>query len=175
MKKTDSPRPTAARVRRPRRPKSLNADKFAPKHGNRAGVAHVPTEALRGQIEGMARVGTPHHTIAALLKMRTSTLLKYYRAELDAGAAAATYEVCKALYKQCQRGNVRAQIFYLRCMAGWSVTTVEQTQWLDALGDAVQPPTDAADAIRSFVLLLQPPQPSAPAAPSKPQQRITQQ
>jgi hypothetical protein len=64
-------------------------------------------------------VGTPHHDIALLVGVSIKTLLRYYRKELDIGKARANANVAKGLYSSAIKGNLGAQIFWLKAQAGW--------------------------------------------------------
>jgi hypothetical protein len=155
MTDIDTPTPTAAAERKGR-PRSPNRDKFAPKDGTPIGTEHVPTAKMRHQAEALAKVGVPHHNIANMLHICTQTLLKHYREELDSGASVGLYAVCKSLLAQCKKGNVKAQIFYLQCRAGWRITQVVQQQQLGADGEPVAPleAKDPLDAMRSYLEFL---------------------
>jgi hypothetical protein len=54
------------------------------------------------------------------------TLRRHFKAELAAGHAPQTGKVAGALYRAAVNGNVAAQIFWLKCWAGWKERTVHE-------------------------------------------------
>lgn len=87
--------------------------------GKRGRPEHLPTEESRLQVQLLAVLGRPHHDIARLIGTGTRQLLKHYRQELDFGNDMACMNVAGALYKNAMKGNVVAQIFFLKNKAGW--------------------------------------------------------
>lgn len=81
---------------------------------------HVPTEAMRAQIQAMASFGIPHADIAAYVEKDLKTLYKYYRRELDIGMTKGNAAVAGYLFNNAKKGNVVAQIFWLKARANWS-------------------------------------------------------
>ena len=81
---------------------------------------HRPTTGQRRQAEALASRGVPHVEIARVLGITAPTLRKYYRHELDLGHIKASTEVAGFLFAAAKNGNVLAQIFWLKCRAGWS-------------------------------------------------------
>lgn len=78
-----------------------------------------PTDAQRKQVEAMAAYGVPEEDIARVVDISPHTLRKYFRDELDTAHAKANASVAESLFKQAKSGNVTAQIFWLKCRAGW--------------------------------------------------------
>ena len=58
--------------------------------------------------------------MCAMLKINKSTLLKYFRRELDTGMTEANLRVAQALYTNCTRNmSVQAQIWWTKTRMGW--------------------------------------------------------
>ena len=68
----------------------------------------------------LALAGVPYAEIARLVGLGKNTLPKIYRAELDAGGSRATANVAASLYQNAMKGNVVAQIFWLKTRGGWT-------------------------------------------------------
>lgn len=79
----------------------------------------VATEAQRKQVRAMAAYGIPHEEIAKVVGCTRPTLRKYFRDELDTASAQANARVAEMLYQQAMKGNVTAQIFWLKTRARW--------------------------------------------------------
>ena len=67
----------------------------------------------------MARVGVPRESIAALIGIDKKTLAKHYQLEMAVGKGEGIYKVSRSLQALCQKGNVKAIMFYLQAQAGW--------------------------------------------------------
>jgi hypothetical protein len=79
-----------------------------------------PTDKERGLVKSMAAFGIAQEDIAKQIGIKSpKTLRKYFRQELDRGAAEANYTVAAALYKRAKKGNVDAAKFWLKSRAGW--------------------------------------------------------
>ena len=81
-----------------------------------------PTDEDRKMVQMLAACGVDQKQIAARIGIRsTKTLRKYYRNEIDRGAAEANAMVGQALYKMATSGNhPAATIFWLKSRAGWN-------------------------------------------------------
>lgn len=88
------------------------------------GISHQPSAADRQFVLEYAGYGVPQDAIAAILKISVKTLRKYYREELDLGEAKANAAVAGKLFEQAMKGNIAAQIFWLKARAGWRETQV---------------------------------------------------
>jgi hypothetical protein len=65
-------------------------------------------------------MGAKQEDVAARIGVRSpKTLRKYFRDELDQGGSEANMSVAQALYKKAKDGDVKAQMFWLKCRAGW--------------------------------------------------------
>jgi len=81
--------------------------------------AFVVTDAMREQVLHLAGVGLPQNDIATVIGCSPKTLRKSLRAELDRGVAEANATVAGYLFASTKRGNVTAQIFWLKTRANW--------------------------------------------------------
>lgn len=92
--------------------------------------AHKPTPELRTKVEAYAAIGIPHRMMASLIGLGSdATLVKYYREELDRGAAQGLAQVANTLFMRATKGNdLGAAIFYLKARGGWSEKTVVEHQ-----------------------------------------------
>jgi hypothetical protein len=89
---------------------------------------HEPTPKTMAEAKAYAAVGVPHHDIALLIGVSIKTLLKYYRTEMDIGKARANATVAKGLFSSATKGNLGAQIFWMKSQAGWrEVQSIEHT------------------------------------------------
>jgi hypothetical protein len=73
----------------------------------------------------MTGFGLTHPQIAAVIGISDETLRKYYRTELDTGAALANSRVAQNLYKIATSdgtGAVSAAIFWAKARMGWRET-----------------------------------------------------
>ena len=86
------------------------------------------TEAEKDYILKMASVGITRDQIAKVFSCSEKTLRRKFKNEIDAAAIKAVASVAGALYKTAMKGNVAAQIFFLKTRGGWS----EKNQGLDA-------------------------------------------
>jgi hypothetical protein len=87
---------------------------------------HQPTDRTRKQVEDLAGFGLTQPQVCRVLGVSLPTLLKYYRAELDAGAAKATAAVAETLFQKAVSGDTACMIFWLKARAGWSERTIVQ-------------------------------------------------
>ena len=86
--------------------------------------AHKPTETTRKMVTSAIGMGRDQTASGALLDITPKTLRKFYRHELDTGAAKANFSVAKSLYDRASGGkDTVASIFWLKARAGWQDTT----------------------------------------------------
>lgn len=83
------------------------------------GKRFEPTEETRKLVEQMAAVGITRDQICSVVELSLKTLLKYFRKELETSATKANAKMGGALYANGIRGNVTAQIFWMKTRAGW--------------------------------------------------------
>lgn len=87
--------------------------------------AYQPTDQDRKTVEAMVAGGIDQTAIAAVLGIARTTLARHFRAEIDTAAARANARVIRSLYqtatsdKADPKQRVTAQIFWLKCRAGW--------------------------------------------------------
>lgn len=89
---------------------------------------YEPTDEDRALVSSWSRVGHRQEHIAQKLGISKPTLEKYYRSELDFAAMEMVGSVGSALYAAAMAGEVRAQMFIMKCRGGWrEVERVEHT------------------------------------------------
>tara|TARA_R110000737_G_C14364675_1_gene447580 strand:+ start:219 stop:659 length:441 start_codon:yes stop_codon:yes gene_type:complete len=102
-------------------------DDAVPGIRNQHGVgrpAHKPSETTKTMVTSAIGMGLDQTSIGALLDITPKTLRKFYRHELDTGAAKANFSVAKSLYGRASGGkDTIASIFWLKARAGWQDTT----------------------------------------------------
>jgi hypothetical protein len=85
--------------------------------------AHTPTEQTREIAATLAGLGLPLQSIAASIGVHTSTLNKYYLADMEIGKAKTHAKVANALViNAVDHNNVQAQSLYLKTQMAWSET-----------------------------------------------------
>lgn len=94
---------------------------------------YKPTDDQRKQVETMAAYGIPALDIATVLGIHRATLDRHYRAELDRATTMANAKVAGYLFENAKKGNVTAQIFWLKTRARWKEPTQEH-QHTGAIG-----------------------------------------
>ena len=70
---------------------------------------HVPTEANRAKVEALSGYGAQQWYIAAEIGVCRTTLMKYYRAELNRGLEKANVAVTQSLHKRALGYQVKTQ------------------------------------------------------------------
>ena len=80
---------------------------------------HEPTEENRRKVSMLAGLGLPLEHVARVIGIDFKTLDKYYREEIDKGKAEAHAQVVGCLFQSIKKGNVVAQIFWLKTQLGW--------------------------------------------------------
>ena len=83
---------------------------------------HQPDAASRRLVEHHAAIGTPHQSIAKLLRLSLNTLKKHYAEELELGLARANAVVGGTLFAEAKKGNITAAIFWMKTRGGWRET-----------------------------------------------------
>jgi hypothetical protein len=81
--------------------------------------AFVVTDAMRGRVRSLAGVGVRQEDIATIIGCDPKTLRKHFRDELDRGIAEANAEIAGCLFDAAKKGNVAAQIFWLKTRGHW--------------------------------------------------------
>lgn len=80
---------------------------------------HKPTNLTIEHVKAMAGVGVSEERIAKYLGICRDTLRKYYKDILDIARGEGIKQVANALYENAMKGNVTAQIFYLKIQDKW--------------------------------------------------------
>jgi hypothetical protein len=81
---------------------------------------HKPSDATRKVVASAVGMGLDQVMISKLLDINPKTLRKFYRMELDTGAAKANLNVARSLYGRATSGkDTIASIFWLKARAGW--------------------------------------------------------
>ena len=115
----------------------------------------APTEEQRKLVQTMAAAGIQSEAICLVIGVSGKTLRKHYRAELDTAVTRANAMVASSLYMKAIKGNVVAQIFWVKTRAGWKEPERIQVQHSGAIGhyDLSKLSTDE---IREIVAKLEP-------------------
>lgn len=80
---------------------------------------HKPSRRTKTQVTSLARIGTPHEHIAAVVGVSEGTLRKHYARELELASVEANDAVGRTLFSQARRGNTAAMIFWAKARMGW--------------------------------------------------------
>lgn len=80
---------------------------------------HIVTPDKQELVRRMMIAGVTRYMIARVLGISEDTFTKHYGDFADAVEPQAAAAVAKSLYEQALQGNTTAQIFYLKCRAGW--------------------------------------------------------
>jgi hypothetical protein len=122
----------------------------------------APTAEQRKLVQTMAAAGIQSEAICLVMGVSGKTLRKHYRAELDTAVTRANAMVASSLYMKAIKGNVVAQIFWLKTRAGWKEPERIQVQHSGAIGhyDLTKLSTDE---IREIVAKLEPASVAGPA------------
>jgi hypothetical protein len=86
----------------------------------------VPTDEQRRDVEAWVRGGLQADDIAILLDKSRSTIDRHFKRELKVGRIKVKLAIGTNLTQKALRGNLTAQIFWLRTQAKWNVR-VEHT------------------------------------------------
>jgi|TARA_R110002020_G_scaffold296603_1_gene512165 DNA-binding XRE family transcriptional regulator len=98
-------------------PKSIGISKKAGR------PPHKANEQTQQMVLTATGMGMDQETISKLLDIAPKTLRKFYRHELDTGAARANLTVAKTLFKMATSGkNVVASIYWTKTRGGWVET-----------------------------------------------------
>jgi len=122
----------------------------------------APTAEQRKLVQTMAAAGIQSEAICLVMGVSGKTLRKHYRAELDTSLIRANAMVASSLYMKAIKGNVVAQIFWLKTRAGWKEPERIQVQHSGAIGhyDLTKLSTDE---IKQIVAILEPASAAGPA------------
>jgi hypothetical protein len=125
-------------------------------------TSKAPTAEQRKLVQTMAAAGIQSEAICLVMGVSGKTLRKHYRAELDTSLIRANAMVASSLYMKALKGNVVAQIFWLKTRAGWKEPERIQVQHSGAIGhyDLSKLSTDE---IKQIVAILEPASAAGPA------------
>jgi hypothetical protein len=121
------------------------------RHTGAARPYHRPSDVTRKTVMVAVGMGLEQKSISALVGINPKTLRKFYRHELDTGAARANLSVAKSLYGRASGGkDTIASIFWLKARAGWVDTVKHSHEGLPeniTVTFALEPPKEAAKMI----------------------------
>lgn len=81
---------------------------------------HEPTPEKRQAVADFYLAGIPQARIASHLGINETTLVKYYRNEMDKNLDTMTTGLAKNLYQDALAGDKQAREFWLKTRARWS-------------------------------------------------------
>ena len=103
------------------------AGTITPEHGGRIGnPPYVPTPEQRRDVEAWVKAGLKPEDIGVLLDISEPTVRRHFKDELTKSRIKVKAAIGASLVAKALRGNLTAQIFYLRTQAKWNVR-VEHT------------------------------------------------
>lgn len=73
-----------------------------------------------------AAIGTPHHQIAAILKISTKTMQAHYKDALDHGTAKANAVVGGKIFEAARKGEQWACSLWAARRMGWKETSISE-------------------------------------------------
>lgn len=85
----------------------------------RIAYRYEPSDADRQKVLAMAAHGMPHRDIAEAMAMGVKTLRRHFLHELENASTIVHGKVVRSLVSSAVQGNVQAQMFWLKCRAGW--------------------------------------------------------
>jgi len=80
------------------------------------------TDEGRRTVIALATCGIPRTEIAKVMGIPAGRLVRLYQDELDLSKTKANATIADCLYQQAIKGNITAQIFWLKCQAKWRET-----------------------------------------------------
>lgn len=121
------------------------------------GKYHIPNEETRAQVSALASFGHDNKEIAAYLMISEGKLRQMYSDELRKALIEANMSVAGALKKVAEKGNVVAQMFWLKNRAA--------DQWKDKVTHQHSGDSGSGPTVNIHVTQAAPPALSAPADP----------
>ena len=118
-------------------------------------TSKAPTAEQRKLVQTMAAAGIQSEAICLVMGVSGKTLRKHYRAELDTSLIRANAMVASSLYMKAIKGNVVAQIFWLKTRAGWKEPERIQVQHSGAIGHYDMSKL-STDEIKQLIAILEP-------------------
>ena len=96
---------------------------------------HVPTLETKAKVNALSSFGITRAKIAKYIGISVPTLDKYYEEELETALIDKIVAVANALYSNAvDKGNVAAQIFFLKTQAGWREVDRDHTDKEEGIG-----------------------------------------
>lgn len=80
---------------------------------------HEPTPVIRAVVENLVAAGIPLPDIATRVGTSESTLKRYYRTEINTGAAQLHAELAEQAVAMARKGDKTMLIFVLKTRFGW--------------------------------------------------------
>lgn len=93
--------------------------------------AEHPRPEVANQIGMLTAIGVPHEQIARMLRMGLDTMHKYYRDDIDLGAARAGAVVGGKIFEAAKRGESWACSLWAARRMGWKETSVKEVTGTD--------------------------------------------
>lgn len=87
---------------------------------------HQPTKETKERVKTLIGYGLTVEQVGSVIGIDAKTLKKHYEEEVLNGRAAALETVVGALFRNIRKGNVAAQIFYLKTQGRWREKDDEQ-------------------------------------------------
>jgi hypothetical protein len=84
------------------------------------GAKHTRTRDLEIIVECLASFGHRQEEIAAHIGISVDTLFKYYADIMQTARLNKVMKIADSLYQSAIKGNVNAQIFFLKVVGRWS-------------------------------------------------------
>jgi len=109
------------------------------------------TQQPREIVRTMAAYGIPAEQIAMCMEMSAPTLRKHFRKELDTAKIQANAQVAGFLFANAKKGNVTAQILWLKTQAGWKEPVQVQHSGAVGIYDFSKIPTDELRTVISIL------------------------
>lgn len=140
-------------------PDEIEAEATPAKHAGGRPPMEV-TDVMRRTVRAMAGFGIKHSDICKVIGCEKPSLYKYFREELDKAIVEANAQVAQSLFLRATKGTgkdaVTAQIFWLKCNAGWKESyRVEHTGKdgapIESVHKLVNDPIEAARAYQRLM------------------------
>lgn len=97
------------------------------------GVAHVPTDKTKAEVNALLSFGNTQAEICSYLDITDKTFLKHYAEEIRTAVVRANAGVARKLYNKCMvNDDLQAQIFWLKTRGRWRTTDIEAKEGVNA-------------------------------------------
>lgn len=81
------------------------------------------TDKMKSDVELLSSFGIPQEQIAAKMGCSVDTLHKYFKDVMDSARVDNNLVVSQSLFNNAKKGNVVAQMFWLKTQARWKETS----------------------------------------------------